>query len=81
MKGSLLCHLVVSWWSEDEGQLGDPVWQPAQNVDCDDGQNEPGHFGVRFLLPFRRFRVLRTDGFQLDDDLIIFKKTSSMTVA
>ena len=54
---------------KDERQLSDPVGQPAEDVDRDDGQNESRHLGVRLLLALRGLRVLRAHSFQFDDHL------------
>ncbi len=59
----------MAWRGEDECQLCNPVWQPAEDVDGDDGENEPGDFCVRLLLALRRLRILRSDGLKFDDHL------------
>ena len=64
----------MAWWCEDKRELGDPVGKPAEDVDGDDGQYEPGHLGVRLLLSLRRLRVLRADSFQFNDHLLMILK-------
>ena len=67
--GKKLSYLIVTRGCEDERQLSDPVGQPAEDVDRDDGQNESRHLGVRLLLALRGLRVLRAHSFQFDDHL------------
>lgn len=36
--------------NEGDVQLANPIWQPANDIDGNDGQYQVGHFPVRALL-------------------------------
>ena len=50
-----IVYLLVLYIADslDEGDLCDPVWEPADDVDGDDGEDQLGHLPVAFPLALR----------------------------
>ena len=59
---------VRSGISPDESDLCDPVRQPADDVDRDDGQHQLGHFPVGLPLALRPLLTTRPHGSQFYND-------------
>ena len=45
----------LEYYLGDESQLGDPVGEPAEDVDSDDGQHKLGHLPMGLPLTLRPF--------------------------
>ena len=65
-----IVYLLVLYIADslDEGDLCDPVWEPADDVDGDDGEDQLGHLPVAFPLALGPLLSSRSNGPQFYND-------------